>query len=146
MGLGERIDEDLKTAMRNRDALKVSVLRLLKSAIAYKRFDKGEDLSEVEVVGVIEKEVKKRKESVVAYRGHREDLADQEQAELEILECYLPESMSDDEILQIIKETIKGMEGVTNFGKVMGMVMGRLKEKRVDGEKVRRLVEQRLTV
>jgi len=54
--------------------------------------------------------------------------------------------MSDDEILQIIKETIKGMEGVTNFGKVMGMVMGRLKEKRVDGEKVRRLVEQRLTV
>jgi len=83
MGLGERIDEDLKTAMRNRDALKVSVLRLLKSAIAYKRFDKGEDLSEVEVVGVIEKEVKKRKESVVAYRGHREDLADQEQAELD---------------------------------------------------------------
>ena len=143
--LQARIDSDLKSAMKQGQGLRVSVLRLLRSALSYKQIDIGGELSEAEVINVIDKEAKKRRESIAAYRGKRDDLADREQLELEILETYLPEGLSDAEIRAIIKDVIAESGEVANLGKLMGVVMGKLKStgKRFDGSIVKKILEQK---
>lgn len=138
MDLLVRIEQDLKQALKSGDSLRLSVLRLLKSAIHYQQIDLGRELTEEEIVKVIDKETKKRRESVEAYRGKREDLADKEQQEFEILESYLQAAVSEEEIKQVIEEVLAS--GEENQGKVIGMVLRRLTGKRVDGNRVRELV------
>ena len=146
--LKESIEDNLKQAMRDKNELVVSVLRMLKSAIGNKeislRKDGKAELKDEEVMAVIKSEVKKHKDSIEAYTaGNRQDLVDQEKKELEILEDYLPEQISDEELEKIVKEIVSatGAEGPKDFGKVMGQVMARLKNQ-ADGNQVGEIVKK----
>jgi hypothetical protein len=144
MSLLIRFDQDLKIALKQQDAARVSVLRLLKSALAYKQIDKGAELTETEVFDVIEKEIKKRRESIAAYRHRRDDLADLEQREMDMLLTYLPAELSEGELVKVIDQVLALIDESTPFGKIMGAVMEKLKGQRVDGSRVRKLLEQKL--
>ncbi len=142
----EQINQDLKQAMLNKEAELTSVLRMLISAIRNKeitlRKDGKAELSDEQVLEVISSEVKKRRDSIEAYiSGGRQELADKENAEIKILEKYLPEQMSDEELEKVVKEVIAG--GDENFGKVMGQVMAKVKGK-ADGGKVGEIVKKLL--
>ncbi len=146
MGVKEKIMADLKEAMKSKDMDKVSTLRLLLSEIKNKEIDKRGELTDEEIYAVIQKSVKQRKESIEQYRsGGREDLVEKEQKELEILEKYLPEQLSEDELERIIDEAIKETEATTlkDLGKVMRVVMPKVKG-RADGKLVNEMVRKKL--
>lgn len=146
MTIKEQISEDLKQAMRDKSEMTLSVLRMLGGAIRNKEISMrtGEGdvaLSDEQTIEAIKSEVKKRNDSVTSYlAGGRNDLADKETAEIKILEKYLPPQMSDEEIEKEIKELITAA-GNTDFGKTMGMAMGKLKG-RADGNKVSEIVKK----
>jgi len=142
----EQININLKEAMLAKKAEIVSVLRMLIAAIRNKeitlRKDGAAELSDEQVLEVISSEVKKRRDSIEAYiQGGRQELADKESSEIKILEKYLPEQMSDEELEKVVKEVIAA--GDENFGKVMGQVMARVKGK-ADGGKVGEMVKKLL--
>ena len=148
MSLEQRLVEDLKSAMKRRDELETSVLRMLKSQLMLKKTEKEgqKELSDETVQEVFASYAKKLAESVEQFRlGRREDLAGKHEAELSVVRRYLPEPLGEDQIKQIIEETIAstGAAGPQDMGKVMGPVMGRLKG-RADGTLVSRLVRERL--
>lgn len=146
----QKINKDLKEAMKNKDAQVVSVLRMLISAmhneaIALKKKDEG--LNEEEEIKVLKREAKKRKDSIEQFeKGGRSELADQEKKELEILQKYLPEEMSEKEIRKVVEEVMAEMGEVlpSQFGKVMGTVMAKVKGK-ADGAVVSRVVKEALS-
>jgi hypothetical protein len=145
----QKINNDLKQAMRDKAELKLSVLRLLVSAIGYKKIALGkgtgpDPLTDNEIIEVVASEIKKRKDSVVSYEaGARQDLADKEKAEIEILFKYLPTQFSDEEIEKEVRAVISGLGEIkpTDFGRVMGQVMAKLKG-RVEGGKVTEIVKK----
>jgi uncharacterized protein YqeY len=146
MSLKERIDADYKTAMKERDALRVSVLRLLRSAIHNAEIDRQRALTDDEILGVIQSEIRKRRESIEAFQqGGRADLAEREQAELAILETYLPQPLSRAELEALVRETIRevGALSVRDMGKVMAALMPKVRG-RADGREVNELVRQLL--
>ncbi len=160
MSLKEIIQGDTKKAMISKDALKVSVLRMVSAAISNKEKDKrgklakegAEELetksllTDEESLEVISSEVKKRRDSIEQYeKGGRQDLADQEKKELEILQKYLPEQMSEEEIRKIVKEKIAetGVSGPKEMGKLMGALMPVVKGK-ADGKLVSKIVQEEL--
>ncbi|MFA0752104.1 MAG: hypothetical protein SLRJCFUN_002507 [Candidatus Fervidibacter sp.] len=146
MSLKERIDADYKTAMKVRDAVKVSVLRLLRSAIHNAEIDRQRALTDDEILGVIQSEIRKRRESIEAFQqGGRADLAEREQAELAILEAYLPQPLSRAELEALVRETIRevGALSVRDMGKVMAVLMPKVRG-RADGREVNELVRQLL--
>ena len=147
MGLEERLLEDMKTGMKSGDKLAVETLRMLRSQIKNASIAKGEDLSEDDVIGVLSKEAKKRKESLALFKeGGRKDLVEKEQKELDLITSYLPEALSDDELLGIVQNAIdeSGAEGLRDMGKVMGLVMPKVKG-RADGKMVQELVKKKLS-
>src|ERR687887_2789179 len=138
MTLIERVDADLKQAMRAKDATKLGVLRMLKSALKYAAIAKSgaeAELSDAEAVQVIRKQAKQRQDSIDSFeKGGRAELADKEQEELTILSSYLPQAMSADELTRIVRETIAEV-GATSKAQ-MGAVMKALQAKvagRADG-------------
>jgi hypothetical protein len=142
----EQINQDLKQAMLKKEVEILSTLRMLIAAIRNKeitlRKDGEAELSDEQVLEVISSEVKKRRDSIEAYiSGGRQELADKENSEIKILEKYLPEQMSDEELEKVVKEVIA--TGADNFGKVMGQVMSRVKGK-ADGGKVGEMVKKLL--
>jgi len=145
MFLKQQIEQDLKNALKNKQPEKTAVLRMLNSAIKnkeieFKKRDKG--LSDEQVIEVIAQQAKQRKDSIEQFKkGGRNDLVKQEKLELEILEKYLPEQLSVDEIKKIVKQCIG--EGADNIGAVMGQVMPQVKGK-ADGAQVKQIVEQEL--
>jgi len=158
----DKIKEDIKKAMQEKDELKLSVLRMVSSAVFNKEKDNraklskaGEEeskldemskLTEEEVIEVVSSEVKKRKDSIEQYeKGGRSDLAENEKKELEILMEYMPEQMGEDEIRKIVKEKIEelGISGPQETGKLMGAVMPQLKGK-TDGNIVGKIVQKEL--
>jgi len=147
--LYERITKDYMQAVKNKDTLRIEVLSLLRSAIKYREIDlreKGKELNDDEVIDVINKEIKKRKEAIELYKqGERFDLAEKEEKELKILEEYLPEKLSEEEIKGIVKQIIEKVEAkdMKDFGKVMKYAMVELRG-RADGETVRKIVEDLL--
>jgi hypothetical protein len=160
--LKEKIQADIKTAMQGKKAEKLSVLRMLMAAFLNKEKEKRaklskseEDLSKLdemskltdeEISEVISSEVKKHKDSVEQYgKANRQDLVEQEKAELEILMEYMPEQMGEQEVRKIITEKIKelGVSGSQDTGRVMGAVMGQLKGK-ADGNIVNKIVQDEL--
>lgn len=149
MDLEEKIEEDLKRAMKERNEIVVATLRLLKSAIKNKEIElrgQKKELTEDMLIKVIQSESKKRKDSIEAFQlGGREDLANREKAELLILEKYLPEQLSEEEIKNIIKEVIKekGEVNEKDFGPVMKEVVIRVRGKS-EGGIVSRLVKEAL--
>jgi len=132
MTLKEKIDFDFKNSLKKKDTLKVSVLRLIKSAVKNAEIEKRKEYNDEEILSVIEKQAKQRKDSIALYKkAGRDDLKEQEEAELSIIEQYLPEKMSEAEVKETIEkifETISEEER-TNFGRVMGRVMQELKGK-----------------
>lgn len=143
----EKIRQDLKTAMIAKDETTVSTLRLLISELTYAKVGKEGGLSDDAVISVIQKEVKKRKESIESYeKGGRPELAEKEQAELEILQKYLPEQISNEELTKIIEDAITktGASTMADMGKVIGMVMGQVGAS-AEGARVSGLVKGRLS-
>ena len=144
----QKLREDLKQAQLSKDELKVATLRLLISEITYAKVAKKvEELSDEEVISVIQKAVKQRKESIESCtKGGREDLASKEQDELSVLETYLPEQISDEELTKIVDEAITNTSASSmgDMGKVIGMVMGKVGQK-VEGARVSSLVKEKLS-
>ncbi|HET6828789.1 MAG TPA: GatB/YqeY domain-containing protein [Ramlibacter sp.] len=129
MGLKERITEDMKAAMRAKDSARLSAVRLLLAAIKQKEVDERIELDDTAVVGVVDKLIKQRKDSIEAFeKAGRQDLADKEKAELAVLSAYLPARLSAEEIAAEVKAIVAelGAKGPGDMGKVMGAVKARL--------------------
>ena len=140
----EKIQEDLKTVLKEKKELQVSTLRLLLSEIHNRQIEKQADLNDEDVIVVIRRAVKQRQEAIEAYqKGNRLELAEKEKEESTILSNYLPQEMSAEELEKTVKEVIKGLGpvGSGDFGRVMGAVMGKVKG-RIDGAKVTEVVKK----
>ena len=125
MTLKERITEDMKAAMRASDKERLSTIRMVQAAIKQREVDERIVLDDAQVIAVLEKMVKQRRESVAAFeQGGRPDLADKEKAEIALLQIYLPAQLSDAEVDALIREAIAatGASSVKDMGKVMGAV------------------------
>ena len=149
MNLSERVDSDLKTAMRDKNAIKLGVLRMLKAAIMNAAIEKSgaqSQLSDAEATQVIRKQVKQRQDSIESFeKGGRAELAAKEKEELSILQSYLPQQMSADELSKIVRETIAEV-GATSKAQ-MGAVMKALQPKvagRADGKTLSAEVQKQL--
>ena len=150
MTLQQRVDSDLKEAMRAKDVTKLGVLRMLKSALKYAAIAKSDaeaELSDAEAVQVIRKQAKQRQDSIESFeKGGRAELADKEKQELAILNTYLPQGMSPDELAKVVRETIAEL-GATSKAQ-MGAVMKALQAKvggRADGKTLSVEVARRLS-
>lgn len=143
----QKIKDDLKQAQIDRDETKVSTLRLLISEITNSRIAKGSDLNDDEILVVLQREAKKRKEAIEGFRsGGREEAALKEEAELQILQNYLPEEMSTEELTKIVEDSINrlGAKEISDMGKVIGQVMSQVGA-RSDGARVSALVREKLS-
>jgi uncharacterized protein YqeY len=147
MALKERLDAELKTAMREKDTLKLSVVRMLKSAVKYREIELMKPLDDAGVLGVIGSEIKRRRDSVEQYRaGNRQDLVDKEEAELRILQAWLPAQLGEDELRAKVDEAIAktGAQGPKDMGAVMKALLPEV-QGRADGKAVSDLVKARLS-
>lgn len=142
--LQEQINNDLKQAMRDKNELVLSTLRMLLAAIKNKaiamRDGNGVELTDEQIQEAVATEIKKRQDSIESYTaGNRPELAEKERAEAEILKKYLPEQATDEDIEEIVKEVIAA--GAAEFGRAMGQAMARLKGK-ADGKRVGEMVKK----
>ena len=147
MSLQERIQSDIADAMRSKDNLKLGVLRMMKAAVKNKEVEKMKALEEPEVLAVLNSLVKQRKDSIDQFRkGGREDLATKEEAEIKIIELYLPAAASDEDIQRAIAEAIQetGATSMKDMGKVMKATQARLAGKTTDGARMSQLVKEKL--
>jgi hypothetical protein len=144
--LKERIDADLKAALKASDRLRVSTLRLIKSAIKNREIDKGAPLTDEETIEVLSSLAKQRKEAIEEFnKASRTDLVHKEEEELSVIKAYLPEELSEDELEKIIQDTISevGALSLKDMGKVMKTIMPKVKGRadgRVVNQKVRELL------
>jgi uncharacterized protein len=146
MTLKDRIQEDMKAAMRAKDAARLSAIRLLLAAMKQKEVDERLQVVDADVLGIIEKMLKQRRESIAQYeKAARQDLADQEKFEIGVLSGYLPQQMGDAEIAQAIAAAVgeAGAAGVRDMGKVMALLKPRLAG-RADMGAVSALVKKKL--
>jgi uncharacterized protein len=144
--IADRLSAQIKDAIKAGDRTRLQTLRLLATSVRNREVELRRDLTEEDLVEVATREVKRRKEAAEAYeRGGRADRAEQERAEQAVLEEFLPEQASEDEVRAAIEEavTATGASGPGELGKVMGQVMGKLRG-RVDGGEVNRLARERL--
>ncbi|MFN4182058.1 MAG: GatB/YqeY domain-containing protein [bacterium] len=147
MSLSEKIDEDYRNALKQRDALTCDVLRMLKSTLKNLQIEKGRTLQDEEILQAVSREAKKRKEAIAEFeKSQRLDLKEKEEKELAILSRYLPQQLSDDELLTIIREVAEQIQprGQKDFGKMMKEVMAKVKGK-AEGSKVSELVRSFLS-
>jgi len=148
MSLQQKIDDDLKTALKASDTVKVSVLRMAKASIKNKEIDKKDTLSEDDIRSVFSTLSKRSKESIEQFaKGGREDLVDKERQELSILQTYLPQELTQEELDRIIAEAIResSAESPKDIGNVMRLVMSRVKgaaDGKVVNQRVRALLEK----
>jgi uncharacterized protein YqeY len=146
MSLCEQFQTDLKHAMKSGDKVRLSTLRLLTAAIKTRQIDKGGALDDAEALDIVRLATKQRREAIAFARQYsREDIAQQEERELAILEAYLPEQLSTDDLVQRIDAIIQelGATSDKDFGRVMRVVMPAVRG-RADGNIVNRLVRERL--
>ena len=129
MSLKAQITEDMKTAMRAKDSVRLGTIRLLQAAMKQKEVDERVELDDAMVIAIVDKLIKQRKDSIAAYlTAQRQDLADIESAEMKVLEVYLPQRLSADEITAAVKAIVAevGAAGPGDMGKVMGAVKTQL--------------------
>ncbi len=129
MSLKDQITEDMKTAMRAKDSERLGTIRLLLAALKQKEVDERVVLDDAAVVAIVDKLVKQRKDSIAAFeQAERQDLADKEKAELTVLQAYLPQRMSTEEITAAVQAIVAelGAKGPGDMGKVMGAVKTQL--------------------
>lgn len=142
----EKIENDLKEAMKNRDKDRTSTLRMVKAGLHNRKIEKRAELTEEEAVAVLVSMVKQRRESIEQFEaGGRTDLADRERGELAIIQTYLPEQLGEEEVKKLVEEAvmISGASGPKEMGKVMAVLMPKVKG-RADGKLVNELVRKAL--
>lgn len=147
MDINSELETDLAEAMKLRDEVRMTTLRLLKSALKNYQIELGHDLTMQESLSVLQKEAKKHKDSIEQYqKADRQDLADEEKAELGVIEQYLPEQMSEAEVEKLVDEAIKelGATGPADMGKVIGAVRQKADNK-ADGALIAKLAKQKLS-
>jgi len=146
MTISDKINEDLKSAMKSGDKTALSVLRMLKSDFKYKQIELGRDLTEDDLLAVLASSAKKRRDAIEGFeKGGRSDLVAKEKAELEVLSGYLPQQMSIEELEKIVAEVVAetGASTPKDIGLVMKQLMPRVKGK-IDGRKVNEAVARKL--
>ena len=142
MSLKDKLQSDLHQAMRARDRVRMSVLRMLKSAIGYEEIDKKREMDDSGVLDIISRQVRQRRESIQMYKdANRQELVDKETQELEILQEYLPAQLTEDELTALAREVIQkvGASGPRDKGRVMGRLMPQVRGK-AQGSDVNRVV------
>jgi len=145
--LSDRIDEDLKAAARAKDAPRLGTIRMLKSQMKYREIEKGSALDEGDIVSVIGSMIKQRKDSASQYTaGGRPELAAKENAEIAILEAYLPRQLSDEELQALVRESVAaaGAKGPKDMGAVMRALMPKIAG-RAEGKRVSDAVKSALS-
>jgi len=148
MSLQQQINQDLVQAMKNKEELKLSTLRMIKTALKNRQVDLQRELEEAEVLQVLKTLIKQRQDSVEQYtQAGRTDLADTEQMEIAIIEQYLPPMLSEQQIECVVDETIRelGATSLKEMGAVMKTVMGKLATAVVDGKMVNQMVRSKLS-
>lgn len=149
MGILSNLTEEIKSAMRAKDSLKLESLRAIKSAVLLAQTAKGggAELSDEEALKILQRLVKQRKESASIFRDQgRSDLATPEEAQAEVIASFLPEQLSEEEVAKVVSEIIvkTGAEGMKDMGKVMGMASQELSGK-AEGKLIANLVKQQLS-
>ncbi len=147
MSLKARITEDMKTAMRARDSQRLNAIRLLLAAIKQREVDERREMGDVDVIAVIDKMIKQRRDSIEQYqKGGRQDLVDVEQFELSVLQAYMPQALSDAEIEAAVVAAMQesGAKAIADMGKVMAVLKPQLAG-RADMGRVSALVKARLS-
>src|SRR6266851_435058 len=148
MTLSEQIIADLTAAMKAKDSARTSTLRMLKAAIVNRQIEKGGELDEEELMKLLRSQVKQRRDSIEQYqKGGRQDLVDKETAEIAVIEGYLPQAASQEEIEQAVTAAIAetGATSMKEMGAVMKAAMARLASKNADGRAVSETVKKKLT-
>lgn len=148
MSLQQQINHDLMQAMKHQETLRLSTLRMIKTALKHRQVELQRELDDTEVFQVLKMLIKQRQDSVEHYmRAGRTELAETEQMEIAIIEQYLPPALSQSQIEQVVDETIRqlGATSMKEMGAVMKAVMGKLATARVDGAVVNQLVRSRLS-
>ncbi|GED72822.1 hypothetical protein BRE01_65240 [Brevibacillus reuszeri] len=146
MSVMERLDQDMKQAMKDRAVLKLSVIRMVKAALKNEEINKGRLLSEDEVLTILTRELKQRRESLHEFeKAGRVELASKSREEIDVLSAYLPAQLSEDEIRDIVREGIAATNASSKkeMGKVMGAIMPKVKG-RADGNLVQKIVSEEL--
>ncbi len=147
MSLLERLNSDIKQAMKNKEKDKLSVIRMIKASIQNEALKIGKEISEEEELTVLSREVKQRKDSLHEFdKAGREDLVEKIRTELQYVELYMPKQLSEEEVSEIVKQAISetGASSKVEMGKVMAVVMPKVKGK-ADGSLVNKLVQQHLS-
>lgn len=145
--LKQKIEDNLIEALKSKDEITLSVLRMLKSAIQNSEIQKKAALEDTDILSVIQGQIKQRHDSIALYeQGKRQELADKEKAEIEVLKKYLPEQMGEEEIRNIVTKAISetGAADIKDMGKVMGAIMPQVKGK-ADGGLVSQIVKNELS-
>ena len=138
MSLKEQLTADMKEAMKNKEKERLAVIRMVRGAIRQQEIDGQKELGEEDVIAVISKEVKMRRDSIEEFqKGGREDLVEKTQAEIDVLLPYLPAQLSEDEVRELVKAAVEQTGAATpkDMGKVMGVLMPKVKG-RADGKMV----------
>lgn len=146
MSLSERLNEDMKQAMKTQDKFKLSVIRMVRAAIKNIEIDTKRTLDDNEVLDVLGREIKQRKDSLQEFeKAGRDDLAETVKAEIAVLSEYMPQQLTEEEVKAIVQQTIQetGASSKADMGKVMGALMPKVKG-RADGKLVNQLVQQLL--
>ncbi|MBP3951303.1 GatB/YqeY domain-containing protein [Bacillus suaedae] len=147
MNLLDQLNQDMKSAMKNKEKDKLSVIRMVKSSLQNEQIKLGRELTDDDSLTVLNRELKQRKDSLHEFeQANREDLALKLRDEISVLEVYMPEQLSEEEVAEIVKETITEVNASSkaDMGKVMGAIMPKVKGK-ADGGLVNRLVQQHLS-
>lgn len=147
MDLEQRLMEDMKAAMKSRDKIRLETIRGLRAQLKNTQIEKGDTLNDDDVLKVLNSAAKKRREVIEQFRAlGRDDRADVEQQELEVIAAYLPEQMDKATVTKLIEETIARVnaESMKDMGKVMGAIMGQVKGK-ADGKMVQQIVREKLS-
>ena len=146
MSLFNQINEDIKTSMKNKDAFKLSVIRMVKGAMQLEVINKKRDLNDDEVIAIIAKQIKMRKDSIEEFKkASRDDLVEKTQKEVDILVTYMPEQLNEDEIIKVIDEVFEIVKPTRM--KDLGMIMKEISPKvkgKADMSEVNRLIKEKL--
>ena len=140
----DEIQKAIFRALKEQNQTELTVLRFLSSQIKYEEIAKQKELTDEEVIAVLQKELKKRKEEIEMFRkGKRDDLVEEEEKQLPVIQRYLPEQLSEEELVKIINEAILTIDNKGDIGRIIGLVMTKVKG-RADGSLVASLVKQKL--
>ncbi|EQF23960.1 yqey-like family protein [Clostridioides difficile CD160] len=146
MSLKQKLQEDLKSSMKNKDTVRKSVVTLIRASIKQYEVDNRVELDEDGIIDVIAKQLKQRRDALVEFeKAGREDLIKETEAEIEVLKEYLPQQLSEEELEEIVKSTISevGATSMKDMGKIMSLIQPKVKG-RADGKLINKLVKQNL--